>query len=67
MTGESVLGPVALNFTQIPRILLGGSTGSGKEQVAQIESKLSVIVRQGRFLMHGGTIFQAYLFDENSI
>lgn len=34
--GESILGPVTVNLTQIPHILLGGSTGSGKSVLLKL-------------------------------
>ncbi|WP_368233265.1 FtsK/SpoIIIE domain-containing protein [Anaerotruncus rubiinfantis] len=34
--GESVLGPVTVNLAQIPHILLGGSTGSGKSVLLKL-------------------------------
>lgn len=34
--GESVLGPVTVNLSQVPHILLGGSTGSGKSVLLKL-------------------------------
>ena len=34
--GESLTGPVAVNLTNIPHILLGGSTGSGKSVLLKL-------------------------------
>ena len=34
--GESILGPVTVNLAQIPHILLGGSTGSGKSVLLKL-------------------------------
>ena len=34
--GKSYTGPVAVNFTHIPHILLGGSTGSGKSVLLKL-------------------------------
>lgn len=36
MLGESLLGPVSVNLTHIPHILLGGSTGSGKSVLLKL-------------------------------
>jgi len=34
--GKSILGPVTVNLSQIPHILLGGSTGSGKSVLLKL-------------------------------
>ena len=36
MLGESLLGPVSVDLTHIPHILLGGSTGSGKSVLLKL-------------------------------
>lgn len=47
--GESVLGPVTVNLAQIPHVLLGGSTGSGKSVLLKL--LLMQCVRKGASVM----------------
>lgn len=50
--GESLTGPVTVNLANIPHILLGGSTGSGKSVLLKL--LLMQAVEKGGGGLHSG-------------